>query len=118
MPGVLIIEAMAQAAAVLSFKTLDVRPDPDSVYYFAGIDNCTLQAPGRAGRPTDHRVEIAGRPCAASASTRRVARVDGQLAAEAELMCAIKTAMSLAIPDCHRPSGRGSVPAWRSAPMR
>src|ERR1700709_2812132 len=39
MPGVLIVEAMAQAAAVLSFKTMGSLPSDDSVYYFAGIDN-------------------------------------------------------------------------------
>ena len=38
MPGVLIVEALAQAAALLSFKTMDAKPTEDSVYYFAGID--------------------------------------------------------------------------------
>ena len=38
MPGVLIVEAMAQAAAILSFKTMETKPSDDSVYYFAGID--------------------------------------------------------------------------------
>ena len=38
MPGVLMIEAMAQAAALLSFSTLGVTPDDKTVYYFAGID--------------------------------------------------------------------------------
>ena len=38
MPGVLILEALAQAAALLTFNTLGVTPDADTVYYFAGID--------------------------------------------------------------------------------
>ena len=38
MPGVLIIEAMAQVAALLSFQTMEKNPDEKSVYYFAGID--------------------------------------------------------------------------------
>ena len=37
MPGVLIVEAMAQAAAVLSFKTMDIKPSEESVYYFAAL---------------------------------------------------------------------------------
>ncbi|MEF9944447.1 MAG: 3-hydroxyacyl-ACP dehydratase FabZ, partial [Burkholderiaceae bacterium] len=36
MPGVMIIEAMAQAAAVLSFVSLGVKADKDSLFYFAG----------------------------------------------------------------------------------
>ena len=47
MPGVLIIEAMAQAAAILSFKTLGNRPDERSVYYFVGIDEARFKI-GRA----------------------------------------------------------------------
>ena len=39
MPGVLIIEAMAQAAGILGFKTLDKKPADGSIYYFVGIDD-------------------------------------------------------------------------------
>src|SRR4030066_2372541 len=39
MPGVLIIEALAQAAAILTFQTHGHKTDEDSVYYFVGIDN-------------------------------------------------------------------------------
>jgi 3-hydroxyacyl-[acyl-carrier-protein] dehydratase len=39
MPGVLMLEALAQAAALLAFDTLNVVPDDNTVYYFAGIDN-------------------------------------------------------------------------------
>ena len=45
MPGVLIVEAMAQAAAVLSFKTMGAKPSDDSVYYFAGIDSARFKKP-------------------------------------------------------------------------
>ena len=45
MPGVLIIEAMAQAAAILSFRTMDTKPSEESVYYFAGIDNARFKKP-------------------------------------------------------------------------
>lgn len=43
MPGVLIVEAMAQAAAILSFKTSNAKPSDDSVYYFAGIDSARFK---------------------------------------------------------------------------
>src|SRR5438309_2733883 len=45
MPGVMIIEALAQAAAVLSFRTMNTRPDDKSVYYFAGIDEARFKRP-------------------------------------------------------------------------
>ena len=38
MPGVLIIEAMAQAAGILGFKTMDKTPQDGSIYYFVGSD--------------------------------------------------------------------------------
>lgn len=43
MPGVLIIEAMAQAAGVLGFKTLDKKPSDGSIYMFAGVDNARFK---------------------------------------------------------------------------
>ena len=49
MPGVLIIEAMAQAAAIVSFKTMDSKPSDDSVYYFAGIDKARFKKPVSPG---------------------------------------------------------------------
>src|SRR5258708_21471812 len=45
MPGVMIIEALAQAAAVLSFRTMNTKPDDKSVYYFAGIDEARFKRP-------------------------------------------------------------------------
>ncbi len=49
MPGVLMLEAMAQAAALLAFDTLGVTPDDKTVYYFAGIDGALLKRPGEPG---------------------------------------------------------------------
>ncbi|WP_372861213.1 3-hydroxyacyl-ACP dehydratase FabZ [Spongiibacter sp.] len=43
MPGVLIIEAMAQAAGILGFKTLDKKPSDGSIYMFAGVDNARFK---------------------------------------------------------------------------
>ena len=39
MPGVLILEAMAQASGILGFKTMEKKPEDGSIYYFVGADN-------------------------------------------------------------------------------
>ena len=49
MPGVLILEAMAQAAAILSFKSADAKPNENSIYYFVGIDNARFKKPVEPG---------------------------------------------------------------------
>src|SRR5687767_15725708 len=45
MPGVLILEAMAQAAGILVFKTRGTRPDDKSLYYYVGIDEARFKRP-------------------------------------------------------------------------
>lgn len=45
MPGVLIVEAMAQAAGILGFKTMDKTPQDGSIYYFVGADNLRFKRP-------------------------------------------------------------------------
>ena len=90
MPGVLIVEALAQAAAILSFKTLGGKPDDKSVYYFVGIDGARFQRPVSPGDQLILEVSI-------KANKRGLwkfaaqAKVDGQVAAEAELMCTVRT---------------------------
>ena len=49
MPGVLMLEALAQAAALLAFDTLGVTPDDKTVYYFAGIDGARFKRPVEPG---------------------------------------------------------------------
>jgi 3-hydroxyacyl-[acyl-carrier-protein] dehydratase len=90
MPGVLIIEAMAQAAALLSFKTSGVKPDENSVVYFAGIDNARFKRPVVPGDQLlfDMTITHAKRNIF---KYKGVARVGDEIAAEAELMCAMKT---------------------------
>ena len=90
MPGVLIIEAMAQAAALLSFKSSGVKPDENSVVYFAGIDNARFKRPVVPGDQLlfDMTITHAKRNIF---KYRGVARVGDEIAAEAELMCAMKT---------------------------
>ncbi|MEN3067811.1 3-hydroxyacyl-ACP dehydratase FabZ [Uliginosibacterium sediminicola] len=89
MPGVLILEAMAQAAAILSFKTQNMIPDENSVLYFAGIDNARFKRPVVPGDQLRFEVSIQ-RTMRGIWKYKGVARVDGEVAAEADLMCAIR----------------------------
>ncbi len=87
MPGVLIMEALAQAAGILSFKTLGEKPTPGNVFYFAGIDEARFKRPVMPGDQLNLHVEIE-RQMRGVWKYKAEARVDGQLAAEARLMCA------------------------------
>ena len=49
MPGVLIVEAMAQASGILGFKTMDKKPEDGSIYYFVGADNLRFKRPAIPG---------------------------------------------------------------------
>lgn len=86
MPGVLIIESLAQAAAILSFVSMATKPDPDSVYYFAGIDGARFKRPVGPGDQLRLEVEIL-REMRGVVKFGGRALVDGQVAAEAELLC-------------------------------
>jgi 3-hydroxyacyl-[acyl-carrier-protein] dehydratase len=89
MPGVLVIEAMAQAAAILSFKSMGNKPDDNSVYYFVGIDGARFKRPVTPGDQLIMEVTLtmSKRGMWKFAAT---AKVDGQLAAEAELICTVR----------------------------
>ena len=87
MPGVLIMEALAQAAGILSFKTMGAKPDDDSVFYFVGIDNARFKKPVVPGDQLHLHVEIV-RQIRGIWKYKVEARVDGEVAAQAELMCA------------------------------
>ena len=87
MPGVLIMEALAQAAGILSFKTEDKKPTQSDVFYFAGIDDARFKRPVMPGDQLHLHVEIE-RQMRGVWKFKGEARVDGQLAAEARLMCA------------------------------
>ena len=89
MPGVLIVEAMAQAAAVLSLKSLGHKNDGKWVYYFVGIDGARFKRPVTPGDQL--RIEVvAGRNARGMAKFTAVARVGDAVAAEAELLCALR----------------------------
>ena len=87
MPGVLIMEALAQAAGILAFRTLGEMPEAHSVFYFVGIDGARFKKPVTAGDQLHLHVEVL-RQLRGVWKFKTEARVDGELAAEAELMCA------------------------------
>ena len=89
MPGVLILEALAQAAAVLSFETAGVEPDDRTVYYFAGIDGARFKRPVEPGDQLMLDVSLL-RSKSGIYKFAAKATVDGELAAEAELMCTMR----------------------------
>lgn len=89
MPGVLIVEAMAQTAAILSFKTMGDKPDDKSVYYFVGIDGARFKRPVGPGDQLVMDVAV-------TYSKRGMwkfsgqAQVDGQVACTADLICTVR----------------------------
>ena len=91
MPGVMMIEAMAQTAALLSFLTMGHKPDHNSVVYFLGIDGARFKRPVEPGDQLKMEVEII-RAARGIYKYKAKASVDGQLAVEAELMCTMRSA--------------------------
>jgi len=89
MPGVLILEAMAQSTGILAFETVGQVPDQTMLYYFVGIDYARFKRPVVPGDQLILEASIL--------KTKRqvwqfktTATVDGQLVAEADLMCAAR----------------------------
>ena len=87
MPGVLILEALAQATGILAFVTTDSKPTEKSLYYFVGIDNARFKQPVIPGDQLVLEVEVL--------QTKRgvwkfdgKATVDGKVVTSATLMCA------------------------------
>ena len=89
MPGVLVIEAMAQAAAVLSLRSLGHKNDGKWVYYFVGIDGARFKRPVVPGDTLTLEVEQ-GRVGRGIGKFDAVAKVDGAVVSEAELLCALR----------------------------
>ena len=90
MPGVLMIEAMAQAAALLSFLTMGQKPDENTLVYFLGIDNARFKRPVEPGDQLVLRVDIV-KVARGIWKYKANASVDGQRAVEADLMCTLRT---------------------------
>ena len=89
MPGVLILEAMAQAAGVLTFRTRGVTPDESSVYYYVGIDRARFKKPVVPGDQLEIEVHIE-RELRGIVKFNCWARVAGQTVAEATILCAMQ----------------------------
>ncbi|MDP2706043.1 MAG: 3-hydroxyacyl-ACP dehydratase FabZ [Pseudomonadota bacterium] len=89
MPGVLIIEALAQAAAILTFQTHGHKTDENSIYYFVGINNARFKKPVLPGDTLELIAEM-------KRFARGIwwysahARVANQVVTEAELMCTLR----------------------------
>lgn len=90
MPGVLILEAMAQCAALLSFDSMGITPDEKVVYYFAGIDGARFKRPVEPGDQLNMEVTLE-RSKAGIFKFKGTTRVGADVAAEAELMCTMRT---------------------------
>ncbi len=86
MPGVLILEALAQAAAVLAFVTLGTTAGHDRVVYLVGIDGARFKRPVEPGDQLVLEAWVE-RARGGIYKFRTQASVDGQVAAEAEIMC-------------------------------
>jgi len=89
MPGVLMLEALAQTAALLSFHSMGQEPGEDTVVYFVGIDGARFK---RVVEPGDQLILEASIERAKAGIYKYKARasVDGETAVEAELMCTMR----------------------------
>jgi len=89
MPGVLIVEAMAQASALLAFKTFDITRDENNVFYFVGIDDARFKRPVTPGDQLIIKAQIVR-------NIRGIWKFSGQayvgekLVSEAKLMCTMR----------------------------
>jgi len=89
MPGVLMLEALAQASALLSFDALDASPDDQMIYYFAGMDAVRFRRPVEPGDQLILLAELV-RMKAGIFKFKTRALVGDELAVEAELTCAVR----------------------------
>ena len=89
MPGVLIVEAMAQATAILTFKTTNTKPNDKLIYYFVGIDGARFKKPVTAGDQLVINVKLL-RVIRGMWKLAGTVTVDGQVVTEAELLCTVR----------------------------
>jgi 3-hydroxyacyl-[acyl-carrier-protein] dehydratase len=90
MPGVLIIEALAQASGILAFRTVDVIPDNDTRFYFVAIDKARFRKPVEPGDQLILKVTLL-RAFKGIWKFQGVAEVEGREVASAEIMVAPET---------------------------
>ncbi|ADE15550.1 beta-hydroxyacyl-(acyl-carrier-protein) dehydratase FabZ [Nitrosococcus halophilus Nc 4] len=89
MPGVLILESLAQATGILAFKTQATLPSQEAIYYFAGIDRARFKRPVEPGDQMRLEVELVRSLRRLWKFTGKVT-VDGSLVASADVMCSYK----------------------------
>lgn len=97
MPGVMMIEALAQTAALLSFLSMGKKPGENEVVYFVGIDGARFKRPVEPGDQLKMEVEIT-RVARGIWKYKAKASVDGQTAVEADLMCTMRSAADASQP--------------------
>ena len=90
MPGVLMIESLAQAAALLAFESFDISSQSNNVFYFAGIDGVRFKRPVEPGDQLILQIEVL-RMKAGMMKFKAQGFVADELAVEAELMCTMRT---------------------------
>jgi len=90
MPGVLILEAMAQAAGILVFRTRGTRPDDKSLYYYVGIDEARFKKPVVPGDQLRLEVSLE-RELRSIAKFSCVAKVGEERVAEATILCSVQS---------------------------
>lgn len=88
-PGVLILEAMAQATGLLAFRTQGVVPDDDTLYLFVGVDNARFKRQVEPGDQLEITVELR-RTARGLWKFYAEAKVDGEVACVADLMSAVR----------------------------
>ena len=89
MPGVLMLEALAQAAGLLAFAAMGPVPDENNIYYFVGIDSARFKRPVEPGDQLILEASI-DRVRGGIWKFKGVARVGEEVACEAELMCTMR----------------------------
>ena len=89
MPGVLILEALAQAAGLLAFDAMGKVPDENNIYYFVGIDGARFKRPVEPGDQLVLTITI-DRVRGGIWKLKGVASVGEEVACEAELMCTMR----------------------------
>ena len=90
MPGVLILEAMAQAAGILVLRTMGMKSDDKTLYYYVGIDNARFKKPVHPGDQLELDVRM-DRVLRGISRFICVARVDGGTVAEATILCSMRS---------------------------
>jgi 3-hydroxyacyl-[acyl-carrier-protein] dehydratase len=95
MPGVMIIEALAQAAGILAFRTAGIFPDEETRFFFVGIDKARFRKPVEPGDQLVLKAELV-RSFKGIWKFATVAEVEGEEAASAEMMVAPEVARGTA----------------------